>query len=295
MNSKFLNIGLALPAATIVGLAMASPSMATTSYSIKPLGNTVDDADSINNSGQVIPKGKTINNQGQRVEGRTLFNKDGTKVDLGNLPDGYFGDTTTTAHAINNLSQVVGVSGGSAFLWTKEKGIQGIGSTFSFGKDINDKGQVALSEGSPSRGYEAILYDINTGKRTTLANLNNGYVNHALGLNSKGEVVGNSYTDFSVATLYKNGKVQNLNEAIAPNSGWKLEFATDINDKGQIIGRGTFNGQENQGFLLTPINHQDAATVPEPTSGTGALIFGAIGVVWMFKKQERRKKIEDRK
>jgi probable HAF family extracellular repeat protein len=42
-----------------------------------------------------------------------------------------------------------------------------------------------------------------------------------------------------------------LNNLIPANSGWLLQFANAINDQGQIVGQGTFNGQ-SEAFLLTP-------------------------------------------
>ncbi len=45
--------------------------------------------------------------------------------------------------------------------------------------------------------------------------------------------------------------MQDLNGLIPANSGWFLFDATGINNAGQIVGRGAFNGQIH-GFLLTP-------------------------------------------
>jgi hypothetical protein len=64
-----------------------------------------------------------------------------------------------------------------------------------------------------------------------------------------------------------------LNNLIAPGSGWLLGAAYAINDRGQIVGVGTHNGQD-RAFLLTP--------VPEP--GTWAMlvalaIFGSLAAI----------------
>ena len=63
----------------------------------------------------------------------------------------------------------------------------------------------------------------------------------AVGINDSGEVVGranfadnNSYHAF----LYSRGKLQDLNDLVAPNSGWILFSATATNDRGQIVGFG---------------------------------------------------------
>lgn len=45
----------------------------------------------------------------------------------------------------------------------------------------------------------------------------------------------------------------NLNDLIAAGSGWELEWATGINNRGQIVGFG-IHGTERRAFLLTPLN-----------------------------------------
>jgi hypothetical protein len=51
--------------------------------------------------------------------------------------------------------------------------------------------------------------------------------------------------------VWDNGELVDLNERIAPDSGWQLSRATAINDRGQIVGCGVFQGQQ-AGFVLTP-------------------------------------------
>ena len=50
----------------------------------------------------------------------------------------------------------------------------------------------------------------------------------------------------------------NLNDLIDKSSGWQLYFATGINVKGQITGRGTINGVEH-GYKLIPKIKRDEA------------------------------------
>jgi probable HAF family extracellular repeat protein len=52
--------------------------------------------------------------------------------------------------------------------------------------------------------------------------------------------------------MWRNGQIFNLNNLLQPNSGWQLRSATGINNNGQIVGIGDFNGQR-KGFLLTPV------------------------------------------
>jgi probable HAF family extracellular repeat protein len=51
----------------------------------------------------------------------------------------------------------------------------------------------------------------------------------------------------------KQKGMQDLNNLIPPKSGWVLEYAASINNRGQITGSGTING-ETHAFLLTPIS-----------------------------------------
>ena len=45
--------------------------------------------------------------------------------------------------------------------------------------------------------------------------------------------------------------MRDLNATLPADSGWTLEKAKAINNRGQIIGSGTLNGQAHM-FLLTP-------------------------------------------
>ena len=76
------------------------------------------------------------------------------------------------------------------------------------------------------------------------------------------------------AFLWDGRSMLDLNDLIAPGSGWTLEQGLAIDDAGQITGFGTI-GDENHPFLLTPVT---VAEVPEP--GTLALMgTGAIGLL----------------
>ena len=96
------------------------------------------------------------------------------------------------------------------------------------------------------------------------------------GINEPGRVTGWSTTadGFGGAFLWDPvAGMLNLNDLIAPGSGWILGQGLAINDVGQITGSGTIGG-ETHAFLLTP---GTLAAVPEP--GTLALVgTGAIGL-----------------
>ena len=81
--------------------------------------------------------------------------------------------------------------------------------------------------------------------------------------------MGQSYVDntsyIQRAFIYSDGIMTDLNSVITPGSGWTLNWATAINNAGQITGEGTINGQLHA-FLLEPVG-----AVPEPAT------FGLIG------------------
>ncbi|HRJ26305.1 MAG TPA: hypothetical protein PLO61_02200 [Fimbriimonadaceae bacterium] len=81
--------------------------------------------------------------------------------------------------------------------------------------------------------------------------------NAIYGVNKWGDFVGGSEigNTNNRAFLYRNDganyTLHNLNTFISPGSGWVLNTAFDINDRGWIVGEGTLNGVQ-RGFILYP-------------------------------------------
>ncbi len=83
-------------------------------------------------------------------------------------------------------------------------------------------------------------------------------------LNNQGQVVGSILIDPKTASgpsgpneragnhaaFWEAGEVMDLNNALPEDSGWVLQKATDINNWGQIVGDGVFEGK-SRAFLLT--------------------------------------------
>src|SRR5262249_51645833 len=62
--------------------------------------------------------------------------------------------------------------------------------------------------------------------------------------------------------VYLDGTLYDLNSLLPANSGWTLTAAYGLNDAGQIVGTGTYNGDPSA-FLLTPTS---LSSVPEPSA-----------------------------
>ncbi|MFX8660782.1 hypothetical protein ABTM16_18955, partial [Acinetobacter baumannii] len=82
-------------------------------------------------------------------------------------------------------------------------------------------------------------------------------------MNDSGAIVGTSkkINGAQAAFLYSSNIMTDLNTVLdSSGNGWLLSSATDINNTGQIIGTGYYNGQQTS-FLLTEV-----APVPLPGS-----------------------------
>lgn len=78
----------------------------------------------------------------------------------------------------------------------------------------------------------------------------------ARAVNAQGQVVGFAGAEVrkrwrTRAVLWQNGHPSDLNALLPRRSGWVLESASGISDRGQIVGYGRHNGRP-RAFLLTP-------------------------------------------
>ena len=217
----------------------------------------------INDIGQIV---------GQSPEGGVLWNslKDNDLLDLRKTVGLY------NASSINNVGQIIGpcrcrkkLCIAEYCFWDSKKGTPNksdaialgfLGGKYTWAFGMNDLGQV-VGESSlkvdsqyPRRAF---IWDRTQGMRRpgTLDSTSDGDESRANDINNAGQVVG--YIDdlhSSNAFLWdeKNG-MQNLNNLIDPNSGWHLQTANGINDKGWIVGQGKFN-RKTRAFLLKPIS-----------------------------------------
>ena len=206
-------------------------------------------ATNINDLGQVVGFSypASISKPGQFPNpGQIFLWQNSTMTNLGNL----IGADSSRPGDINNAGQVIGIlteTNGALprynFLWHN-------GNRTNLNilpNAINNEGQIV---GVDNTEHPVLWQD---GIVTDLGTLGGTY-SEAISINDTGTVVGYSNTSngSTHAFVYKNGTIFDLNTLLPANSGWELNSAIDINDNGQIVGLGQFNGQF-RGFFLTPI------------------------------------------
>ena len=234
----------------------------------------------INNSGKMV--GSLSTDYYDRLPILWSDSETYTILDAGPLNNG-------NAHRINNLGQVTGLiavnkydSQGNYLGWFPEAAFWDADGTLTplgtfdgkhcFTGGLNDLGQVPVNvdNGNAYERWTYVWQDGAIGER--LADLGGGLTDvHAI--NSDGLIVGTATTADGEkhAVLWQAGEIIDLNDLVS-GTDLILEYASDINEQGQIIGwgvrdDGTATGQ-TVAFLLSP----NLTPTPVPTS---VLLFGS--------------------
>jgi hypothetical protein len=159
-----------------------------------------------------------------------------------------------SAKSVNKNGEIVGdvydASGRyQAFFWTPSRGLHPIGPAdrYSSAIALNDQGHAVVQAFS-----EVFIY---ANEKLAPIKLSPQYPSQPRAMNNCDVVVGSfgPFADAERAFVWDRSRgFRDLNDVIAPASGWKLESAASINDRGEIVGRGDFKGDDDTGFLLVP-------------------------------------------
>lgn len=238
----------------------------------RTVGNDIGDEDGL---GRVYVVGEGTNNVGAGNVQRAFRWRTGdgalTAIPVLNAGDPDANSFNSTARGVNNAGLTVGTSDidipseflANAFLWD--------------GANLIDLGKFAGDD-----------------------------ISEAYAINNLNQIVGNSYqydplgfpspvvNPRAFLLNYSGnpsspGSLIDLNTQIDPLLGWTLQYATDINDNGWIVGFGLrFNPNtfqdEVRGFLLIP------TVIPEPST----LAFGSLGVAGLLYLRRQRRLKADR-
>jgi uncharacterized membrane protein len=166
-------------------------------------------------------------------------NPPGHTIDLKGLKGESCGSVAT---AINDAGEIVGSTCNEAVRFSLAGYAEALSvapkGTMSSAEAINEKGDVVGFAGD-----YAFLYHL--GKTIDLP-LPKGDAGPAVAysVNASDEVVGDLDPKYSGgAFLYTGGRAYDLNSLIAPHSGWQIADAFGINDHGEIVGDGYYNGR----------------------------------------------------
>ncbi len=232
-------------------------------------------ATGVNNRGQVVGWAEngvhdaTCDTSFQILQFRAaIWQPDGQMQELPPLP----GDSTSAATAINDLAQVVGISGDCAIavggvsakhamLWQNgvpnDLGNIG-GDAWNTPTAINNQGTIvgfANTAPGTARVYEAFIWT-KAGGIKSLGKIPGDLRSTANGINEKGDkIVGLSRGGPHLfrAILWENTKLTDMNSLTVPGSPFLL-LAGDIDQQGHIVGEAFDpNTGESPGFIATPV------------------------------------------
>ena len=178
------------------------------------------------------------------------------------------GVVTGQSDISNDPHPVFGIPPFHGFVWSNgtltDMG-QVFGSDFGYTVGVDSAGRIAgASDLAGDLGAHAYVLD--NGTVTDLTPYGDGVTSWSNGINSQGDVIGSwGFSDNDpadgppvntmlcpcYAVVWHNGQPTFLNDVVDPQ--WNLLLGLHINDRGDIVARGSFNGGPLQTVLLKPI------------------------------------------
>jgi probable HAF family extracellular repeat protein len=163
------------------------------------------------------------------------------------------------AAGINARGQIVGSPG---YIWQNGAvtSLPGLAGGSASARAISISGLVAGSAGTVDGSLHAALW---RGRAITdLGTIDGIRYNQANAVNAAGQVVGTADPLCSPcvaprAWLWRAGSATALDSLIPAGSGWTLQQANGISDRGEIAGAGLHNGKLHA-FVLVPVFHATA-------------------------------------
>lgn len=257
------------------------------------LGGGQSRATAISDAGHVVGSSTTA-----AGEHRAFLFQDGAIRDLGTLA----GADHSVASDVNIHGVVAGFTGSGTFSnWnfigqTPEDGravifrdgevidLGTLGGPSSIAVAINNRGQVAGTSQTADGPNHAFLYS--DGEMIDLGRLPEpreftAAQSGASDLNNLGQVVGSSG---GRAFLFDGEAMFDLEDLLEPDSGILLiRQALAINDLGQILVTGNNLRNQNETFVLTPVDGPQPVYFPTPEPATAAVL-AAFGIVLAWRR-----------
>jgi len=209
-------------------------------------------AQRINNSGQILGRSRALSDYHfGEVQTVVLYGylDDTTKV-IWKPSEGAF----PASGVLNNLGEVAYSQ--SAFPefevsvpYLYSSGVSQRLPSYWVANDMNDRGQIVGFDG----GF-GVFYDKGLTRIQVTALEGFDHVRFVpLAINNEALMVGRAdYTPY--AATYRNGQLTLLdNSLLVSDDNWVINRVEDVNDRGQIIGYGSKNGEANHGFVMTPV------------------------------------------
>jgi len=223
---------LALAAVVVPLAARAAPQYAYTAVGLMPdKSMAVSTSDSGNIAGNIYYANRGF-----------LYSQKGLEV-IEPLPSAY----GTSVNGVNNSGQVVGESGGRAFVYSKgtmtDLGFLDGSLQYAAAYAINDAGWVAGVSNKDSYFHAFVYRD---GAMRALGTLPGGRASYAYAINNRGQIAG-AASDAAGrlhAVIYENGAVKDLGTL-----GGTISRASGINNRGQVTGMSYTPQGESHAFL----------------------------------------------